>query len=273
MIQVAEFMIKPEHPNLELMSGQAKKILENMALHNEVYRYPSFKELFFEIKMRLNIKNAAKDLNISGAKFATFATSTCNPVFWELRRTGAFVLKKDILPSDAIIDIFKNGQLYAFECATAMVIVFYKATLDSITTHDFNRLFADLVLYDWHYDKDLGLSTTRGNEFLVGDCIYFKNPEFNPNTPYWRGENAIVMDHDLYYGHGIGITSAEKIIEHLNKMRREHATESAYILEQVTRPDFHSLSTYEHPLENRFPALDLSLFSILKVGDNTIIKV
>ncbi|MBD8070537.1 protein-glutamine gamma-glutamyltransferase [Bacillus sp. PS06] len=236
-----------DNENLALMNKEEIDILQTMASHQDIYEYDSFEQLLFELKMRIETIVAAEELNRSGARFATFETSFCNEEYWDLIETGAFVLKDDTSPAEAVLDIYSQGDKYAFECATAMVIVFYKAAVESVGKESFDHLFADLVLYDWHYDKDIGLMTTRGNEFIPGDCIYFKNPDFDPETPYWRGENAIVINEDLYYGHGIGIKNATEIIEHLNNHRKTNATESAYILSQHTRPDYRTLSNYSLP--------------------------
>ncbi|MDQ0164030.1 protein-glutamine gamma-glutamyltransferase [Bacillus alveayuensis] len=223
-----------------------QEMLEWMVKYREVYTYDNISQLHFELMMRLNTMKAARDLLKSKAKFATFATSYCNEEYWNLNQRGAFLLKKGKMPSDAIRDIFENGIKYAFECATAIVIIFYKAALDSIGDKAFNHLFQGLVLYDWHYDEDLGIYTRRGNDFLPGDCLYFKNPDFHPEKPQWRGENTIYLGKDMFYGHGIGIRTADGIIQTLNKYRKEDAQETAYLMQQVTRPDYRYLSSYHN---------------------------
>lgn len=239
--------------HMPIMLGQLKKIfpdeasqeiLELMVKYRETYMYDDMNQLHFELILRKQTMKAAADLLKSRAKFATFATSYCNEDYWNLNPKGAFILKKGISPTNAIRDIFQQGSKYAFECATAIVIVFYKAVLDSIGEKAFNYLFSNIVLYDWHYDEDLGIHTRSGNDYLPGDCLYFKNPEFDPNTPQWRGENTIYLGKDMYYGHGIGIRTANGIIEALNKYRKENATETAYLKQQVTRLDYRYLSQY-----------------------------
>ncbi|WJH35640.1 hypothetical protein N6H14_06555 [Paenibacillus sp. CC-CFT747] len=85
-------------------------------------------------------------------------------------------------------DIFRNGRLYAFECATAMVICLYRAVGENIGDPLFNRYFADLLLFDWHYDSDLRLITLDTHqESYPGDILYFINPDYSPLTPQWRG--------------------------------------------------------------------------------------
>jgi len=49
----------------------------------------------------------------------------------------------------------------------------------------------------------------------------------------------------MYYGHGIGITTANKIIDALNSRRAENATRSSYFLDSVGRPNFKRLADIE----------------------------
>ncbi|WP_322745689.1 protein-glutamine gamma-glutamyltransferase [Paenibacillus donghaensis] len=210
------------------------------------YRYVSLTHLQFELKLRTAIVEAAKALRRSGVQFEDFEHSHCNPQFWNLNRQGGFELRENITPADGIRDIFVNGPMYGFECATAIVIVLYKGVLECINEQDFNRLFAGLLLYDWHYDSDLRLIEKQGaSQAFPGDVLYFKNPEVNPAQIEWQGENTIKIEEDLYYGHGIGIVSARGIIDKLNRHRVPGSTVSAYLTDQVIYPDFLYLSRFE----------------------------
>lgn len=196
-----------------------------------------------ESEARANIVAASKALNSSGAQFSTFQKSHCNKRFWNLTVDGGFQLKSEVTPAMGMRDIYINGSLYAFECATAMVIVLYKAVLDTIGESSFNLHFAKIVLHDWHYDSDLRLVTY--NDLAIakaGDILYFMNPDYSPKTPEWQGENAIVMGDETYYGHGIGIVSAEVIILALNKHRKPFPARSAYLMNRYTSLDFTTLS-------------------------------
>lgn len=198
--------------------------------------------LDFERRMRDSIVESAEALNASGVDFATFDDSRGNPQFWTLTEIGGLQLNPGVKPSDGIKDIFQNGHLYAFECATAMVIVLYRATMETIGEEAFNTYFTDLFLWDWNYDENLRLITNYNKEQIQrGDIVYFKNPDHAPNKPEWQGENAVKLGDDLFYGHGIGITTGEIIIASLNQERVPGSTTSAYFMDQSLHPDFNYL--------------------------------
>jgi protein-glutamine gamma-glutamyltransferase len=224
------------------LSELERRILQAKQRSQVVYRYPSVDALEFEMKMRTHIVEAAKALYAGGANFATFAGSKCNERYWTRTENGGFQLNGGVLPSVGINDIFENGHLYGFECAGAIIIIFYKAVLDTVGEAVFNTYFQNLFLRDWQYDRDLRLVTTYNkNEAYPGDVLYFKNPEHDPETPEWQGENVVMLDDNLYFGHGIGIESGQDIITALNRMRRENSTISAYLQDLVVTPDFEYL--------------------------------
>lgn len=202
------------------------------------YVYRSAEELRFELKARDRVVRAAYAMNASGVGFASFADSRCNPRFWRLTEAGGFLLRPGVSPADGIRDIFQNGHLYAFECAVAIVIIFYRAVLDLLGDAMFNRLFGGLLLYSWHSDSDLRLVVSRGVEVFPGDVLYFANPDVSPATPEFQGENAVVLAEDVYFGHGIGIASASQIILALNRVRRPGAVRSAYLTDEVVTLHF-----------------------------------
>ena len=103
------------------------EILNAMMQSTEVYEYDSIENLKFELKLRKEIVKSAIALNKSGMDFKVFKESKCNDKFWERTESGGFRLKENVKPSDAIQDIFINGNQYGTECATAMMIVYYKA--------------------------------------------------------------------------------------------------------------------------------------------------
>ncbi|MFC3886015.1 protein-glutamine gamma-glutamyltransferase [Bacillus songklensis] len=274
MIKINQKLIEVSQIGYGISSSEKSKILELMGKYSKVYEYETMEQLEFELEIRLQIIRAAVLLYKSGVKFATFSRSKCNEKYWRLTEKGAFVLKPNVLPQTAIEDIFLNGSKYAFECATAIVIIFYKAVLESIDKEQFNRLFSGLYLYDWQYDQDLDLRTHEGTDFLPGDCVYFKNPEYDPKTPQWQGENAIILDENLYYGHGIGITTRQVIINFLNTKRKKNSNKSAYLTHRITRLNVNYLSQFRLKTfrENSLICQHVCHFSnliISEIGSNT----
>ncbi|KHE67983.1 protein-glutamine gamma-glutamyltransferase [Halobacillus sp. BBL2006] len=223
-----------------------KAIVKDMQNSPPVYAYPTANLLLFELNVRKNIIQSAREMNESEAVFSSFRNARCNPQYWNLTESGGFSLKPGVLPADAIRDIFKNGDLYAFECATACVIIFYHAALNSIGASVFNSIFQDLYLYSWHTDSDLGLYTFYSDHYLPGDVVYFKNPDFSPRTPWFRGLNSVVMGDGEFFSHGVRIKTADQMIETLNKKRIPESNQSAYLTNLVTRPGFERLASFSN---------------------------
>lgn len=221
------------------------RTLNILLTSDQVYNYDSLNELKFELTLRRSIVNAAKDLNRSRMDFLVFRKSRCNPAFWLRTGEGGFELRSGVKPSDAIKDIYINSSKYGTECATAMVIVYYKALVDVLPEGLFNRMFPRIYLMNWqHLDNDMGIvDYMRVADYLPGDCRYFRNPEVDPLKPEWQGENVFLLENGLYYGHGIGITTGDRIIEALNRRRRRGATISAYLLPSAKRLNFKYLSS------------------------------
>jgi len=251
MIQVFGMNILPSQ--LWPAGSTESEIIKEMQEDPNIYYYGSIDELAFELKLRKNIISSAIAMNQSEAKFELFSTSRCNPEYWNLTRTGGFQLRPDVLPSDAIEDIYKNSSLYGFECATAKMIIYYHAVLKSIPKQLFNRLFQNIYLYSWHADSDLGIVSRDIDHYLPGDVVYFNNPDFDPEKHWWRGENAVVLDDGTFFGHGLGIRTAEDIIEHLNSMRKPGSTISAYRTNSITRPSFRYLFQFSLPMRGTLP--------------------
>lgn len=222
-----------------------KNILIKMDSSQGRYEYNSLNQLQFELKLRNNIVIAAKKLNDADMSFSTFRKSTCNLNYWERSEEGGFTLKKGIIPSDAISDISINSSKYATECATAMVIIYYQALLSIYADNLFNKVFPIIQLMNWHYInsplEDIGYIIKR-SDYLPGDRQYFTNPDVDPVTPEWQGENVINLGNENYFGHGIGVGKADLIIDELNDYRIKKAKTSAYLLDSAARPDFKSLS-------------------------------
>lgn len=229
---------------LRSLSGIERGILESMAESSEAFRFGSEGELNFTLTLRAQTANAARDLNKSGLEFAVFRDSRCNTMYWERKDNGGFLLREGVSPATAIRDIFINGRKYATECATAMVIVNYGALLRVYGDALFNRTFPRIYLMNWSgldpLLKDIGIPH-KTETLIVGDRGYFNNPDYDPEDAEWRGENVIVLPNGLYYGHGMGILPAERIIAELNKHRKPNATRTAYQTDTAARPNYAAL--------------------------------
>ena len=223
-----------------------KSIFDKMLKSSSTYKYGDARELTAELKIRNSIVNAARELNKSGFRFKVFRESTVNPDFWRRTNEGGFQLKSGVLPSDAINDIYRNGSMYGTECATAMLIVLYKAMLDVMPVDQFNKLYSDIYLMDWKsIDRDLALVSQHNiADELPGDARYFMNPDVDPLRPEWQGENVYYLGGGRYYGHGLGINDADSIIRSLNSARKHGATRSAYLMDPAKRQDYRYLSKY-----------------------------
>lgn len=239
MISIAGVHVDPNRlPAHWSQTAPAHHILSQMAAHQTVYSFTRPEELEFEIRLRISIMDESIGMEQSNVSFADFDNSRCNPAYWILTPQGGFRLRGNVRPSAAIRDIYWNGHLYSFECATAIIILYYKAVLNVIPDELFDRLFANLYLFSWEYDRDLAVRTVRTSEFLPADVLYFDNPDVDPLKPEWQGENAVNLGNGLYFGHGIGIRDAAGIITSLNRHRRRGATRSAHLLNQATNPGY-----------------------------------
>lgn len=234
MITVREGIVRPE-----LLSATEREVYDRKRNSPQTFVYNTAEELLFELRLRAAIVNAAIALERSDVAFATFQKSRANGKYWNRLYSGGFQLRREVSPAAAIRDIYANGADYGFECATAVIIVLYKAVLDTIGDRAFDRLFGNLYLYSWEHDSDMPLVTEDGRrETFPGDVLYYTNPDFDPETPQWQGENAVQLLGDRLYGHGIGITNEAGIIAELNENRRPGSTVSAHLFERTTYPDF-----------------------------------
>lgn len=212
------------------------KILNIMSNSSMEYMYKSIEELNFDLSLRNAVVESAKELNDSDVEFKTFYKSKCNNKFWIKNKDGGFLLKENVDAYDAINDIFDNSLKYGTECATAMIIIYYRALTKLMPKTMFNNIYTSIELMNWqNVDYKLGVNYyEKVIDFMPGDCVYFKNPDVNSKTPEWQGENTINLGDGTYFGHGMGIMTGEKIINKLNKHRKKHSNTSAYMLDSVT---------------------------------------
>jgi protein-glutamine gamma-glutamyltransferase len=231
------------------LTATQKQIGRKIGASRESFYYTSPHQFLFEAVMRSNTVSAANALRDSGASFATFVNARCNPEYWRRTAYGGFSLRPDVRPSDAITDIFVNGKKYGFECTTAIMIMLYKAVLESIGSRMFNQLFNGLLLYSTEHDEDMQITAYPSGSSLPGDLRYIANPEHDPRLPQWQGENVVDLGNGNVFGHGIGTGTYEEIIEVLNTKRFPGATVSAYLTPEIIRPNYRLMSEYtRHPI-------------------------
>lgn len=241
MIRIGGRLLEQEEIRKRYGNNSVKRVAANKLFSSSsTYSYRSIEALDFELDARAAIVRAAVELNESAFSFRVFKESKCNPEYWERTQIGGFLLKPNVSPYRAIKDILRNSRLYGTECSTAIVIVFYLGLTEILPEELFNELFANLYLMNWKYlDKDLGVrSFDNISDPLPGDCLYVANPDVDPDTPEWQGENVIQLINGRYYGHGIGIRTIDGFIRALNQHRKRGATRSAYLTDTVVKPDY-----------------------------------
>jgi protein-glutamine gamma-glutamyltransferase len=250
LIYINGYSVEPAQiTGFNKLTTAQKEIGERLIGSRESFYYSTPHQFLFEVVMRANIVAAAYAMRDSGAGFSTFVNSRCNPVYWRRTAYGGFSMKPGVKPSDAITDIFMNGKMYGFECTTAIMIMLYKAVLESIGANMFNQLFNGLLLYSTQHDEDLQIVAYPAGASLSGDIRYIKNPEHHPNTPQWQGENVIILGDGNVFGHGIGIGTIDEIIVILNTKRAPGATVSAYLISEIIRPNYRLMAEYtRHPI-------------------------
>ncbi|QKE73173.1 protein-glutamine gamma-glutamyltransferase [Arthrobacter citreus] len=250
-----------------------QEILSNLTTSKKSHIYKSERELSFDVTLRTYVLKASKELLTSGMQFRVFRRAYCNPMFWIRTPMGGFRLRPGIRASMGIYDIFRNGQFYATECATAIIMVFYKALLDLYGYEIFDQIFDNgFYLYTWNYDPKLAILTAEVDRPAPGDVVYIKNPEVDPMTPEWQGENTVCMGSNYYYGHGIGIRGLQEIIYHLNMHRYPFAMVSAYLTNLNTRIDSNEMAQYLKDNSKLIPVKTREVSSDVvtaRIGDQT----
>jgi protein-glutamine gamma-glutamyltransferase len=215
-------------------------LLSDEGRHN----FSSEERLDFELKLRSEIVRAAEALNRSRLAFRVFRESFCNKEYWDRMPDGGFALKASVKPSEAVRDIYKNSHKYGTECATAMLIVYYKSLLEVFGDEAFDNTFTRIYLMNWYRIepllREVGLMG-RADVYLPGDRRYFKNPDVDPATPELQGENVIDLGGGFYYGHGFGRHRAEVFIKMLNRNRADDADEEAYLMDTAGNPNYGKL--------------------------------
>lgn len=215
------------------------------------------------VKIGAAMVGACEAMDANRHDFALIVDQTFSDAFWQPQGNGAFSLKPGVKPSDAVKDIFTNAGKYKFECATALVIVHYKAMLDLLGPKDFDVACANLKMGPWVYESTLGsnwkisgnssieATAARKAELRAGDYTYFRNFDVSAQgaAAGWQGENVISLGGDKYYGHPFGISTGEHIVQYLNQHRNAGSTRSAAMLDLQATFDSNLLSLDKTPGE------------------------
>lgn len=141
----------------------------------------------------------------------------CSPKGWKV--------VKGKKTSEAIKSIFAATTPNFMECKSTLVVVYYKAILDTFGDEVFNKAFPNLFI-SWNDKLHLETLTLEKNPLLLeegallleeGDWVYFEgHPGYDAvmgNSGLGRGENTIYMGNDKYSGLGC----EEKTEEELKK--------------------------------------------------------
>ncbi len=190
------------------------------------------KNRYEQARMQLAVVKAARDFAAAGVAFSgSSRTDKVNKALWWMGFGGKMGVRQGVRESEAINDIFVHGSSYGMECATATLVILYKAILDRIGPKDFDEAFAKTRLFRWEIEDDDFKKAKRVGKlpgFWPGDHTYFKNPDFDPSNSAFQGENVIYLGNGEYFGHGIGLVTERQLIEGLNGLRRPGARRSAF---------------------------------------------
>lgn len=142
-----------------------------------------------------------------------------------------YVLKSGVKPSAALDDMVKNPNNYKFECATAIVIVHYRAMQKLLGNEKFDSVFQNMIIGPWESDEKFNaIFTSQEMDHTIqetGIYGYYQNHDVSQEglKAGWQGENVIFINYDEYkkdwlcYGHPFGIEYASKIKEKLDSHR------------------------------------------------------
>jgi hypothetical protein len=201
-----------------------------------------------DLVFRQRVVEAAHDLAAGGAQFSpSHQSDKVNSALWTMGYGGKIQARKFLpndqlgKPSAALQDIFDNGNAYAFECATAMMVIYHKAILDHIGADKFDALFSQprmLSFFRWSIEDE---DYTKVKKLVEDDKIikqppkpgahyYFLNPDASDENSAFGGENVLYLGDGTYYAHGIVgdsgsyIVTEDEIMATLSALRKPGAT-------------------------------------------------
>ena len=215
-----------------------------------------------DLAFRAAVVRAGHDLAASGATFAgNSKEDKVNEVLWTQGYGGRMAVRKWMpdgsigKPSVALRDIFKNGDKYGFECATAMMVIYHKAILDHVGDEAFDRMFSEprqLKFFRWSVEDDdfteVKRLAHRPSTLKPGSHYYYKNPGAAPENSAWGGENVIYLGDGKFYAHGIRgasgsyVVTEKEILDTLRGLRAPDSTVEPHRIDMEMHLDGLALS-------------------------------
>ncbi|MBK6689695.1 MAG: hypothetical protein IPG45_34840 [Deltaproteobacteria bacterium] len=205
------------------------------------------------VRVGAAVVSACLEMHQAQHEFAIAPRQKFSSEFWrrdgQLSRYATFHLKPGAKASSAMNDVFVNPDAYRFECATALVLVYYRAIQKLIGDSDFDRLMGDLKIGPWEYEADLQrflmasgrgdqpATEARAQELKFGEYTYTKNWAVS----WWgwakgcQGQNQIRLDEDLYYAHSYALVGQGDIVARENGARVLGAKTSASMTDRQQR--------------------------------------
>jgi hypothetical protein len=213
-----------DDPNYKKLIAVSKdkaveEILSTMINANGVlssFEYSKIDILIKEIKYRLLIISAAKQLDKVGAGFEDNSTKYATIKnkkgirFWKEAKTAQYqytmlrTVGRDL--EKCVNELYgKTGSQFKYECASAMTVVVMKAWVDyqkSIKkSTKISETLAPVEIAGW-LQSTAFIENIAKTPLLPGDVIYLVNPKATSDA--WKGENLIYLGQQKYYGHGRG---------------------------------------------------------------------
>lgn len=217
------------------------------------------------VRVGAAVVSACLEMHQAHHEFAIAPLQRFSGAYWRrdgrLQHHATFHLRPGVKASAALNDVFRNPDGYRFECATALVLVYYRAIQKLIGERDFDRIMGDLKVGPWEYEPDLArflLSSGKGDrpatperarQLKYGEYTYTKNWAVS----WWgwakgcQGQNQIRLDDDLYYAHSYALVGQGDIVARENGARVIGAKTSASMTDAQTRLDPKLLSKDREP--------------------------
>lgn len=197
------------------------------------------------VRIGAAMTSACEDMGRARHAFALLDDQSFSRTHWQQEGGGTFHVRDGVRPSQALRDVFAHPDAYRFECATALVLVHYKAMLELVGDDDFDRMCPRLRVGPWETDEAfvrhtrsegdsaVEASEERRRHFRAGDYGYIKNWDVSEKGARagWQGENVIALGDGRFYGHPFGVTTEDSIVQHLNTHRVEGAARPAGLLD------------------------------------------